>query len=125
MPRGAGNPDEAWEFLQWLTAPAQSARFCAELRNIPPRRAAVEHPAFAPTRKDPRFEFFVREVVAGHGRVMPALPVGQQFNEAIEQGQETVFGGRVTPRGFLTDLQRRMNKEMERAETLMGVGEEN
>src|SRR5690606_34491802 len=36
IPNGTKHPDEAWEFLRWLTAPDQSARFCAALANIPP-----------------------------------------------------------------------------------------
>ena len=124
IPYGCKHPDEAWEFLHWLISPDQSARFCHELRNIPPLRASVDHPDFAPARQDPRFEFFVREVVEGRARTQPALLVGQRFQEALEQGQDTVWGGSVKPADFLRNLNTQMNRELDRATRMVGSGDD-
>ncbi len=121
IPAGTKHPDEAWEFLHWLTAPEQSARFCARLRNIPPLRASLEQPAFREVRKDQDFEFFVRLVLDGRTRALPALPVAQQFNEQLMQGSESVFSGREEPERFLRDLNRTMNKELERQVKLLDI----
>ena len=124
IPYASKHPDEAWEFLSWLIAPEQSARFCFELRNIPPLRASVNHPAFAEARKDPRFDFFVKEVEEGRARTQPALPVGQQFQEKLEQGQDIVWGGSVTPSAFLKNLNMEMNRELDRETRMLGSGDD-
>jgi multiple sugar transport system substrate-binding protein len=124
IPKGTKHPREAWEFLSWLIAPPQSARFCAELLNIPPMREAIDHPAFLKVRQDPNFDFFVRLVADGRARPGPSVPVSQQFSEAMEQETSLVFSGQVAADKFMADLNRRMNRELERAATLLGTGDE-
>ncbi|MEI7634738.1 MAG: ABC transporter substrate-binding protein [bacterium] len=121
IPQGCRHPGEAWEFLLWLIAPPQSARFCAELRNIPPMRASIEQPEFAGTRSDPNFEFFVQLVAAGKARPLAATPVGQQFDEALGQAMEPVLGGKVSANDFLRNLNHTMNEELDRATKLIGI----
>lgn len=123
IPAGTKHPDEAWEFLRWLTAPEQSSRFCARLRNIPPLRASLEQPSFAAIRADTQFEFFVRLVLDGRTKPMPALPVAQQFNEQLNQGAESVFAGRREPAAFLRELNRTMNAELSRQIKLLDIEE--
>jgi ABC-type glycerol-3-phosphate transport system substrate-binding protein len=124
IPYASKHPDEAWEFLSWLIAPEQSARFCFALRNIPPLHASVNHPAFAEARKDPRFDFFVREVEEGRARTQPAMPVGQQFQEKLEQGQDVVWGGSITPKAFLENLNMDMNRQLDRETRMLGSGDD-
>ncbi|CAN5206220.1 extracellular solute-binding protein [soil metagenome] len=121
IPTGTEHPEEAWTFLQWFTAPEQSSRFCAELHNIPPLRASLDSAEFQKVRSNPHFDFFVRAIIDGHGRSLPAIPVAQEFSENMDQGMPAVFSGSVSAADFLSELQQRMNDQMARSATLLGV----
>lgn len=123
IPTGTRHPEEAWEFLRWLIAPEQSARFCAELYNIPPLRAAIEQPVFKKLRSNPKFEFFVRQVIDGKARSQVLTPVSYQFNEDLTQGSDFVYSGKNQPAKFLKDLNTKMNHELDRANRMLGIGD--
>ena len=57
-------------------------------------------------------------------RTQPALLVGQRFQEALEQGQDTVWGGSVKPADFLRNLNVQMNRELDRATRMVGSGDD-
>lgn len=124
IPVGSKHPEEAWEFLRWLIAPAQSARFCARLRNIPPLQATLSHPEFAPLLSDPKFKLFIDMVLQGKAKAPPASPVQQQLTEALTQSIESVFGGKVPAREFLTRLNVEMNKSLQRELEFIGPDDE-
>ena len=123
IPTGTRHPDEAWEFLRWLIAPEQSARFCAELYNIPPLRAAIEQPGFKKLRANPKFEFFVRQVLDGRARAQVLTPVSYQYNEDLTQGSDLVYAGKNQPAKFLKDLNTKMNRELDRTNRMLGIGD--
>lgn len=124
IPVGTEHPEEAWEFLRWLIAPEQSARFCTRLRNIPPLRESLDRPEFQEVLQDDKFAFFVNLIRSGRTRPMPATPVGQQLNERLTQGLELVYSGKEEPEAFLTRLNEQMNDELERALDFLGIEEE-
>jgi multiple sugar transport system substrate-binding protein len=123
IPVGSKHPDQAWEFLRWLSAPDQSARLCAALKNIPPMKAALDHPAFRKAREDDKFDFFVRLIAEGKARPPLTSPVSQLVREAFDNGSELVFSGALAPEIFLRDLQRRANDELKRSAVLLGTEE--
>jgi multiple sugar transport system substrate-binding protein len=119
IPVGCRHPDEAWQFISWLTSAPQSARFCAALKNIPPRKAALEHPDFLQARNDPKFDFFVRLIADGKARAPITSAVGQQERQALDDGVQEVFSGSVTPEAFLAKVNRSLNEELKRSAALL------
>ncbi len=121
IPQGTRHPEEAWTFLRWLISPEQSARFCAKLHNIPPLRATLELPEFKETLADKNFAAFVKMILDGRGRTRPALPVGQELEEKLAFQIDVVFGGRIAPRDYLSNLQKEMVQRLEFNSKLLGV----
>jgi len=118
---GTKHPDEAWDFLSWLTAPEQSARFCAKLNNIPPKKAALEHPDFVKVRRNARFEFFVQLIAEGKALPAIASPMSQQLQAKLQRGTESFLGGRLPAERLLKTLDDELNDELQQTEKLMGT----
>jgi multiple sugar transport system substrate-binding protein len=115
IPVGTKHPEEAWTFLSWLSAPKQIGRFCAKLNNIPPRREALDEPAFAAKRKDPKFEFFVKLIADGHAIPQEVTPVSEQLYDQLNDGSQAVFSGTISAKAMLDNLNAKMNLELKKS----------
>ncbi len=124
IPKGTKHPEEAWEFLRWLIAPKQSAKFCAKLLNIPPLKETLNEPVFQEVMKDEKFKFFVDLILNGQSKPAPPVPIMQQLNEALGQGTDMVCSGKISPEDFIKKLDYNMNKELARSVRLLGIGKE-
>ena len=120
IPVGTKHPDEAWEFLSWLIAPAQSARFAAALYNIPPLKATLERPDMK-SIKDEEFWFFVDQLRRGRARAYPPLPITNLMVQKLGQTSEMVYGDKLTAEDALATLQKDMERELERSLKFIGV----
>lgn len=115
VPRNAVNGAAAFEFLTWLTAPEQSARFAAALANIPPRQDALALPAFAET-VTPHMQVYIDMLLNGYVYTPPGLPVGLYLNEQLNQALAAVQDGAATAREALETAQRNVLRELEKYE---------
>ena len=113
VPRNAVNGDAAFEFLTWLTAPEQSARFAAALANIPPRQDALSLPAFAETFT-PHMQVYIDMLLNGYVYTPPGLPVGLYLNQQLNQALASVQDGTATARDALETAQRNVMRELEK-----------
>ncbi len=115
VPKGATNGDAAFEFLTWLTAPEQSARFAAALANIPPRQDALALAAFADT-VTPHMQVYIDMLLTGYVYTPPGLPVGLYLNEQLNQALASVQDGAMTAREALETAQRNVMRELDKYE---------
>ncbi|MBX3142605.1 MAG: ABC transporter substrate-binding protein [Trueperaceae bacterium] len=115
VPAQARNKDAAIEFLLWLTAPAQSARFAAALANIPPRIEALESPAFADTVTS-HMQVYLDMLLTGYVFTPPGLPVGLYLSEQLNQALASVQDGAMTAQEALETAQRNVLRELEKYE---------
>ncbi len=113
VPAKAAHKKEANEFLLWLTAPEQSARFAAALANIPPRRDALALPAFADTIT-PQTQTYIDMLLNGYIYTPPGLPVGLYLSDQLNQALASVQDGSVSPREALETAQRNVQRELEK-----------
>ena len=120
IPTGCQHPDEAWEFLSWLIAPAQSSRFAARLHNIPPLRAALSDSRYQDVYNS-RMRFFIDFLLDGRGRSLPALPIGQFFYNEFNDTVEQICAGNLSPEDGLGRLEWRLQKELDRSLRHMGI----
>jgi ABC-type glycerol-3-phosphate transport system substrate-binding protein len=113
VPRAATNGDAAVDFLVWLTAPEQSARFAAALANIPPRQDALALPAFAET-VTPHMQVYLDMLLTGYVFTPPGLPVGLYLSEQLNQALAAVQDGTLSAREALETAQRNVLRELEK-----------
>lgn len=113
VPRAARNTAAATDFLLWLTAPEQSARFAAALANIPPRADALAMPVFADT-VTPELATYIHLLQTGFVYTPPPLPVGLYLSEQLNQALSAVQDGSSTPRDALETAQRNVLRELEK-----------
>lgn len=115
IPAAAPNAEAAGDFLLWLTAPEQSARFAAALANIPPRADALDHPAFAET-VTPHMQVYLDMLLEGFVYTPPGLPVGLYLSEQLNQVLASVQDGRASAAEALETAQRNVLRELEKYE---------
>lgn len=113
IPAACRNKDAAWEFLNWITSPDQVERFCLEIGNVPPLIEVGNRPSF---QQRPLFRFAVSIAQGQNSFGPPPLAIWPTFAREIGRTEEAaVYGGRPA-QALLDDLQRRMERERERAE---------
>ncbi len=123
IPTGCKHPDQAWEFLSWLIAAPQSARFAAELCNIPPTRAALEDTGYEKVRNS-RMKIFIDFILEGRVRPLPALPVGQYFYNEFNNISEAICAGQVSAEEGLQQLDERLQNELDRSLRHLGIAKQ-
>ncbi|MFD9795042.1 extracellular solute-binding protein [Streptomyces sp. NPDC059070] len=94
IPRKAGNPELAWEFLKAMQTPANAVRWDVADAQIAVRDDVAKDPAYL--KSMPGIDFFTGLVQYTHYR--PALPVYPQVSSAIGEAMEAVTTGDSSPR---------------------------
>ncbi|MFC0846035.1 ABC transporter substrate-binding protein [Streptomyces noboritoensis] len=92
IPRKAGNPELAWEFLQAMQTPANAVKWDVVDAQIAVRDDVAKDPAYL--KSMPGIDFFTGLVKYTHYR--PALPVYPQVSSAIGEAMEAVTTGDST-----------------------------
>lgn len=113
VPAQAKNQAAALDFLTWLTAPEQSARFAAALANIPPRQAALDMPVYRETIT-PELQTYIDMLLTGYVYTPPPLPVGLYLSEQLNQALAAVQDGTASPQEALETAQRNVLRELEK-----------
>ena len=117
IPSATHHPQEAWEFLDWLTRPAAVYQFCSDITNLPPLREVAKSPEF---RQEPLFRFAL-DLDAGQNVFgPPGMPVWPRYTQEIGRVEDRAVFGRQDPHQLLQELQSRMEREL--ARTLKEAG---
>ena len=90
---------EAWELLEYLSAPAQQATFYRLAEDLPPRMSVWRDPALA---GDPYMRAFATQL--RHVRATPPVPEWDQITTVIADHGEAVARGAATTDASLTSL---------------------
>lgn len=113
IPKASKNPEKAFEFLKWLIAPSQSARFSAALFNIPPMKEALEDEAFQKILT-PEFDVYLDLLMNGYVYNFPTLPIGQYYLNELTAALEKVQTGKMTAQEALDEVQQKVENELKR-----------
>ncbi|WP_078382480.1 ABC transporter substrate-binding protein [Sutcliffiella halmapala] len=105
IPEGADQPDEAWEFLKWLTAKENMVRFAAGLGNLPPRISAADDPIFDDV---PAYTEFMEYVSNGQMYSVPQVPFLEEYIQEIFKTQEDILRDKISVEEGLTKLKEKM-----------------
>ncbi|MBV8202394.1 MAG: extracellular solute-binding protein, partial [Acidobacteria bacterium] len=87
--RGSRHARAAWELIEYLSEPAQQARFYALVGDLPARRVAWQDPALA---RDPVVAAFREQLQ--HAVPPPKVPEWEQIANLIWERAERVVAGR-------------------------------
>jgi len=110
--------DAAWEFVKWMTEPAQQIRWHLETGYFPVRKDAIEkllaeefysqHPNYLTAIME---LLLSKQTVNTNGAVMGVFP---ETREVIETEYENVINGRKTVERALNDAAKTVTKALER-----------
>jgi multiple sugar transport system substrate-binding protein len=112
--RGSRHARAAWELIEYLSEPAQQARFFALVGDLPARRAAWQDPALA---ADPRVAAFREQLQ--HAVPEPKVPEWEQIATRIWERSESVVEGRQGLDQALAGLDRDADRILEKRRWLL------
>jgi multiple sugar transport system substrate-binding protein len=112
--RGSRHAREAWELVEYLSEPAQQARFFTLIGDLPARRAAWQDPALA---ADPRVGAFREQLQ--HAVPAPKVPEWEQIANRIWERSEAVVEGRQALDQALAGLDRDADRILEKRRWLL------
>lgn len=101
IPRGAAHPQQAFDFIKWLsTNPQLASSFANLVANLPQLKNV---PSF-PLEKNAGFDFFIRNGASSHVHVWPQLPISSEYATKLCQAQQSAIFGQTSPSQALSSL---------------------
>ncbi len=122
IPAGSKHPEEAWKLLKWFHSPRPGGKpspasdYCLAIHNIPVRMAEAEHDRF---KQDPKFWFFVQELLRKPATHMPHMPALQFMLDRCNEMRESLLLREITPEDAAMTIQRETNAELARIEEML------
>jgi multiple sugar transport system substrate-binding protein len=113
--QGSPHPDSAWTFIEYLSGPAQQARFYALSGDLPPRQSAWEDSAL---RTNPYVRAFRRQLQ--FVQATPKIPEWDQITNLLTDQSEAAVRGGVPPDSALAVLDREVDRALEKRRWLRG-----
>lgn len=107
IPTGARHPEEAWEFIKWITSPGPQAFYAKTAEQMPANARATEDPYFT---RDKNWRVFLSEMK--YSLYRPVTPVGSQLWDELERATELAVEGRMTPQAALDRAKSVVQKEL-------------
>ncbi|MEM1108657.1 MAG: ABC transporter substrate-binding protein [Planctomycetota bacterium] len=99
IPRGAKNPDEAFEFIRFVNQQKNMEKLCLGQRKFSPLREYSDD--FVQRHPHPYIELFIDLANSPNARLMPKLPVGEEYIAELLNAYSLAFGGLSTPEDAL------------------------
>ncbi|HHY97718.1 MAG TPA: ABC transporter substrate-binding protein [Firmicutes bacterium] len=112
IPVGSKHPDEAWEFIEWITGPYAQKKIAKVFTNMPPRVAVAKDPELLADVPILKFGLKLLEGPNAFGDIQ--IPVWAQYQEEMGRVEEQVTRGQMTAEAALKELQAKMQKELEK-----------
>ncbi len=101
IPRGSAHPQQAFDFIKWLSTNSQLASSFANLvANLPQLKTV---PSF-PLEKNPGFDFFIKNGASSHVHVWPQLSISSEYATKLCQAQQSAIFGQASPSQALNGL---------------------
>lgn len=112
IPRGVAHPEASWEFIKWLSQPANLGEFAYTIQNIPPKIAVANEERF---NKDPRFKKAVALYTGDNAFGPPRIPVVDFFFSKLGEAEGLVKHGEMDPEAALNQANQEVQDELEKA----------
>jgi multiple sugar transport system substrate-binding protein len=107
IPRGAPNPDAAWEFIKCATGPEAQASWARDTYSMPGNQQAANDPILL---ADPRWETMVNAMeYSSGGTYLEGYP---NYKEQLDQRYENIWAGQIEPQAALDEAQQAVEAEI-------------
>jgi multiple sugar transport system substrate-binding protein len=115
IPKESRHVAEAWEFLRWTQTPEAQHLLADTLHGVPNIRASL-HDTSLRTGEDWRVQFgkFMDLSDSPNATHFPPMPVATLYLNEISSATDAVRYGRKTPEQAMADVQKRVQREMDR-----------
>jgi multiple sugar transport system substrate-binding protein len=115
--RRCNNPDAAWQWIEFLSAPARQAEFYRLTGDLPARPSAWQQ---ADLLRDRRAVAFWRQLQ--HVRATPKVPEWERIADKISQYAEAAIRGEMSPAAALAGLDRDVDAILAKRRWLLEKG---
>lgn len=112
IPHGAKHPKEAFEFIRYVnTRPAMEKLCLGQLKFSP---LAETSPDFVRKHPHPYLQVFIDLAKSPNAFSPPHVTIWNQYTQEMTVAVDRVFGGLITPREALEEVQQRMQRKYDR-----------
>ncbi|PTX64958.1 carbohydrate ABC transporter substrate-binding protein (CUT1 family) [Melghirimyces profundicolus] len=111
IPKGAENPDAAWEFLKWVTAKEQMVKFDSGIGNLPPRKSAIGDPAFD---KVPGIDAYTKYVKERDLQPLPSLPFMTEYLAEIQKQTDAIYRKKTSLDDGLKEIEKNVQPKADK-----------
>lgn len=108
MPANAKNKEAAFKLIQWLAGDTAQIEQAVTKGNLPSTISALESPDL--TERAPELKPFVDIMLSGKGRVTLGEKFSNEYEAALRDAEELVYGMKKTPAEALADVQGEIEK---------------
>lgn len=108
IPKGAKNPEASIDFLKYLISEDAQKQMSEMSSSFSPLKS-VNEAVFA---DDEMMAVFLQELE--HGKIRPPVPVGQELWDGLNTALDSALHKADTPEKLLTDLNDKMNAELQK-----------
>lgn len=107
IPRGARNPEAAWEFIKCAAGPDGATSWSRDTYAIPAYKAAADDPQLT---GDPAWQFFINAM--DYTETPPFVAAYPNWGEQLKQREEKVWTGELTPQQAVEEAQQAIEQQM-------------
>ncbi|MDP9312699.1 MAG: ABC transporter substrate-binding protein [Chloroflexota bacterium] len=107
IPRGAKNPDTAWEFIKCATSREAQTSWASDTRSMPAHQQAANDPVLL---ADPHWQLFVDAMSYSNGSVF--VPKYANWMEQLDMRYEQIWRGELEPGIALEQAQQIVEQEL-------------
>ena len=109
MPKGAKHPDEAWEWIKFMTSQEQWADFYNDFTAMPGSLSASE--AIMATEKDPHMTPYFEAL--SYGSTCPKTPISALLYQEMLSAGELIIALKAAPEKTLEDVRAKCQAELD------------
>jgi multiple sugar transport system substrate-binding protein len=109
IPNDCKHKQEAWEFLNYMTQPAQVKEFCFGIKNLPPLKALAQDPDFTSI---PIYRFALGLVSGKNVFGPPQMPIWSYYQSEMGRAEEKAVLGQEDPKKVLDQVTVQIQREL-------------
>ncbi|MBB6428515.1 ABC transporter substrate-binding protein [Algisphaera agarilytica] len=113
IPKGAKNPDEAFEFIRFVNEQRNIEKLCMGQRKFSPMREYSDE--FIDLHPHPYIQTFIDLANSPNARVLPKVPVAEEYNIEMVNAYSKAAGGLATPEEALRYAGERAQWKLDRS----------
>lgn len=111
IPRGSRHPDEAFEFIQFVTSQVGAETFTTGMRSINPRKVRSEE--YMANHPNPNIAFFDSLAMSEKAYANPRIPMWYEMLDEMKAVFDKIWLHQGTPLEVLSDAEKRMQERLD------------